>query len=39
MKLVLAGDLLNTQKRDGEAAAYDVADREMAIPKLWKAQQ
>jgi hypothetical protein len=39
LKLVLAADLLNTQKHDGEAAAYDVADREMAIPKLWRAQQ
>jgi hypothetical protein len=39
MKLELAGDLLNTQKLEGEAAAYDVADREMAIPKLWRAQQ
>ena len=39
MKLELAGDLLGIEKYDGEAAAYDVADREMAIPKLWRARQ
>lgn len=39
LKKSLAADLLNTQKNDGEEAAYDVADRELSIPKLWRAQQ
>jgi uncharacterized lipoprotein len=39
MKKALAADLLNAQKTDGEAAAYHVADRELSIPKLWRAQQ
>ena len=36
---VLASDLMFAKNRAGEAAGYDVADREMAIPKLWRAQQ
>jgi len=39
LKKSLAADLLRTKKTDGEAAAYDVADRELSIPKLWRAQQ
>jgi hypothetical protein len=36
---LVARDLMFAKNRSGEDAAYDVADREMAIPKLWRAQQ
>ena len=35
----LARDLFFAKNRAGEDAVFDVADREMAIPKLWRAQQ
>jgi hypothetical protein len=35
----VARDLLFAKNRSGEDAAYDVADRELSIPKLWRAQQ
>ena len=35
----LARDLVFAKNRAGEDAVFDVADREMAIPKLWRAQQ
>jgi hypothetical protein len=35
---VVARDLVLARNRAGEDAAYDMADREMAIPKLWRAQ-
>lgn len=38
-RISVARDLLSAKNESGEAAAYDIADREMAIPKLWRAQQ
>jgi len=35
----LARDLVFVKNRAGEDAVFDVADRELAIPKLWRAQQ
>jgi hypothetical protein len=35
----VARDLLFAKNGSGEDAAYDVADRELAIPKLSKSQQ
>jgi hypothetical protein len=35
----LARDLDFAKNHSGEAAAFDIADREMAIPKLWRKQQ
>jgi hypothetical protein len=35
---VLARDLVFVKNRAGEDAVFDVADRELAIPKLWRAQ-
>ena len=34
-----ARDLVFVKNRAGEDAVFDVADREMAMPKLWRAQQ
>jgi hypothetical protein len=35
----LARDLDVAKNHSGQAAAFDIADREMAIPKLWRKQQ
>jgi hypothetical protein len=35
----LARDLDFAKNHSGEAAAFDIADREMAIPKLWRKQK
>ena len=35
----LARDLDFAKSHSGEGTAYDIADREMKIPKLWKAKQ
>ena len=35
---VLARDLVFAKNRAGEAAVFDVADKELAIPKLWRAK-
>jgi hypothetical protein len=35
----VARDLLFAKNGSGEDAAYDVADRELAIPELWTSQQ
>jgi hypothetical protein len=37
LKLALAADLQEAKTRKGDEAAYDVADRELSIPKLWRA--
>jgi hypothetical protein len=34
----LARDLVFAKNRAGEDAIFDVADRELAIPKLWRAK-
>jgi hypothetical protein len=39
LKMGLAQMLSYTLQRQGEAAAYDLAEREMAVPKLWRAGQ
>jgi hypothetical protein len=36
---VVARDLIFARNRAGDDAAYDIADREMSIPKLWRARQ
>lgn len=39
LKMDLAAMLYCTLQRQGEAAAYDAAEREMTLPKLWRAAQ
>jgi hypothetical protein len=39
LKMPLAQMLFSTLQRQSEAAAYDIAGREMAVPKLLKAGQ
>lgn len=39
LKMELAQMLFYTLERQGETAAYDMADREMTLPKLWRAAQ